>query len=193
VRWDSFAWDALKVMEQHEIERLLVTHDEIVVGIVTRETLRIFLSELLDPMTGLYRANYIQTIGENLIGKQCPFQLFFVDLDNFGEINKLYGHPVGDDIIQAFSVRLKSLTTDKDILCRYAGDEFVIITFRGDDEASHLLHSLSQEIMINDIFVSASVGLIDGNKESDFFINTFRDLVSKVSLMSTSSKKVRVS
>jgi diguanylate cyclase (GGDEF)-like protein len=189
---DAFAWEALKVMEQHEIKRLLVINDNNVVGIVTRETLKVNLKELIDPLTGLYRAPYIQTIGENLLEKRNSFCLLFIDLNNFGEVNKMYGHPVGDDIIQGFANRLKSLTTDEDFLCRYAGDEFVIITPRGDSVHT-LLRSLSQEVTINDIQVSAAVGWIDENKESDFFSFGFRDMLSKASLMSTSIKGIAVS
>jgi diguanylate cyclase (GGDEF)-like protein len=188
---DAFAWEALKVMEQHRIKRLLVKDDNNVLGIVTRETLKINLKELIDPLTGFYRAPYIQTIGENLLAERISFQLFFIDLNNFGEINKLYGHPVGDDIIQGYADRLRSLTTDGDFLCRYAGDEFVIITLRGESIYT-LLESLNQEVTIKDIQVSASVGSIDEKKESDFFSIKFRDLISKASLMSTSLKRINV-
>jgi diguanylate cyclase (GGDEF)-like protein len=189
---DTFAWEALKVMEQHEIKRLLVKDDNNVVGIVTRETLKVNLKELIDPLTGLYRAPFIQTIGENLMEERISFNLLFIDLNNFGEINKMYGHPAGDDIIQGFADRLRSLTTDEDFLCRYAGDEFVIITLR-KDILNTLLQSLSQEITINDIQVSAAVGTIDGYEESDFFSINFRDLLSKASLLSTSIKQIKVS
>jgi diguanylate cyclase (GGDEF)-like protein len=189
---EAFAWEALKVMEQHEIKRLLVTDDDNVVGIVTREILKVNLKELIDPLTGLYRAPYIQTIGENLLGSRIPFYLHFIDLNNFGEINKRYGHPVGDDIIQGYANWLKSITTDEDFLCRYAGDEFVIITLRGDDIHT-LLRSLSQEITINEIQVSAAVGSIDENQVTDFFSIKFREMISKASLLSTSIKKIKVS
>ncbi|MDB5055456.1 MAG: diguanylate cyclase protein [Bacilli bacterium] len=189
---DAFAWEALNVMEQHEIKRLLVEDDNNIVGIVTRETLKINLKELIDPMTGLYRAPYIQTIGEDLLEKRISFYLFFIDLNNFGEINKMYGHPVGDDIIQGFADRLRSLTAEEDFLCRYAGDEFVIITLR-EDSVHTLLQSLAQDVTINDIQVSAAVGWIDENKETDFFSIKFRDMLSKVSLMSSSNKRIKVS
>jgi diguanylate cyclase (GGDEF)-like protein len=189
---DAFAWEALDVMEQHEIKRLLVKDDNNVVGVVTRETLKVNLKELIDPLTGLYRAQYIQTIGENLLEKHISFYLFFIDLNNFGEVNKMYGHPVGDDIVQGFADRLRLLTADEDFLCRYAGDEFVIITLKGD-RVQTLLQSLAQEVTIKDIQVSASVGWIDENKEADFFSINFRDMLSKVSLMSTSNKRIKVS
>ncbi|MEX2460272.1 MAG: GGDEF domain-containing protein [Paenibacillaceae bacterium] len=187
---DAFAWEALKIMEQHEIKRLLVKEDDKVVGIITRETLKVKLKELIDPLTGLYRAPYIQTIGESLLERRISFNLHFIDLNNFGEINKKHGHPVGDDIIQGFANWLKSLMTDEDFLCRYAGDEFVIIT-RSDD--GELLRSLSHEVTINDIEVSAAIGSIDERKVPEFFVTKFRELISKASLLSSSIKQIRVS
>jgi diguanylate cyclase (GGDEF)-like protein len=190
---DSFIWDALNIMLQYQIERLPVTQDEQVVGLVTRETLKIKISELVDPLTGLFRAPYIHIIGEDLLKKREYFQLLFVDLNNFGMINKLFGHPVGDDVILGYAEKLKSLTEEGDYLCRYAGDEFVIITFRGQHSASLLAQLLSQSVFINDIEVSAAVGLIDHTCDSEFFSQTFRDMVSRSSLMSTSVKQTQIS
>jgi diguanylate cyclase (GGDEF)-like protein len=190
---DSFIWDALNLMLQYQIKRLPVTKDEQIVGIVTRDTLKIKLSEWVDPLTGLYRAPYIHIIGEDLLKKRECFQLLFVDLNNFGMINKLFGHPVGDDVILGYVEKLKSLSEEGDYLCRYAGDEFVMITYRGQHSSSLLARMLSQSILINDIEVSAAVGLIDNTCDSEFFSLSFRDMVSRSSLMSTSVKQTQIS
>jgi diguanylate cyclase (GGDEF)-like protein len=193
ISYDCFIWDALKIMIHYQIERLPVTKDEHVVGLVTRDALKIKLSEWLDPLTGLYRAPYIHIIGEDLLKKQVCFQLLFLDLNNFGMINKLFGHPVGDDVILGYAEKLKSLSEEGDFLCRYAGDEFVMITFRGNHSTSLLAELLSQPILINDIEVSASVGLINDSCDSEFFSQSFRDMVSRSSLMSTSVKQTNIS
>lgn len=186
---DQFAWDALETMEQHHIERLLVIHEEQVIGIVTRETLQIKLTQIVDPLTGLYRAPYIQQIGEHLLNHRQNFQLLFIDLNNFGEINKLYGHPVGDDILIEFSNRLRAVTNEQDYVCRYAGDEFVVITCRNENDAMRLGDSLSQPTVLQNVKVSASVGIANGHLVTDFFTQSFRELISKASLLSTSLKQ----
>lgn len=186
---DDFAWDALVTMEQHHIERLPVIHEEQVVGIVTRETLQIKLNQIVDPLTGLYRAPYIQQIGEDLLDQRQSFHLLFIDLDNYGEINKLYGHPVGDDILVEYSNRLRAATDERDYLCRYAGDEFVVITCRNENDATRLGHAISQPTTIQNVKVSASVGIANDNLISDFFTQSFRELISKASLLSTALKQ----
>lgn len=188
---DKFAWDALETMEQHHIERLLVVNEEEeVIGIVTRDTLQMKLGQILDPLTGLYRAPFIQQIGEHLLNTHTYFQLLFIDLNRFGEINKVYGHPVGDDILIEYSDRLRSLTNGHDYICRYAGDEFVVITCRNKNETLHIAEALSELTVLHNVNVSASVGVVDPSLVPNFYALPFRELISKASLLSTSLKQV---
>ncbi|TDF99432.1 GGDEF domain-containing protein [Paenibacillus piri] len=190
---DQFVWEALDIMEKHCIERLLVIDGEQTIGIVTRETVQIKLSQILDPLTGLYRAPYIQHIGEYMLNQRQPFQLLFIDLNNFGEINKVYGHPVGDDIIVGFSNHLRSSSDDRDYVCRYAGDEFVIITTRNEHDTLALVNSVSNPAMIHNINISAAVGLVNISLVTDFFTYSLRELISHASLQSTSIKRYSAS
>ena len=186
---DRFAWDALEVMEQHCIERLLVTHEEQAIGIVTRVALQGKLNQIVDPLTGLYRAPYIQHIGEHFLNRRQHFRLLFIDLNNFGEINKFHGHPVGDDFLVEFSNRLRTITNEQDYVCRYAGDEFIVITCRNENDAMQLEAALSQPVVIQNVTLSASVGIINGYLVPDFFSLSFRELISRASLLSTSLKQ----
>ncbi|WP_179136250.1 GGDEF domain-containing protein [Paenibacillus sp. 32352] len=166
---DQFAWDAIETMERNHIERLLVIHEDQVIGIVTRETLQIKLNQIVDPLTGLYRAPYIQHIGEHFLNRCQHFRLLFIDLNNFGEINKLYGHPVGDDFLVEFSNRLRTLTNEQDYVYRYAGDEFIVITCRNENDALQLEVALSHPVVIQNVTLSASAGVINGFLVPDFF------------------------
>ncbi|TYA10588.1 CBS domain-containing protein [Paenibacillus faecis] len=186
---DQFAWDALVMMERHHIERLLVVHEDQVIGIVTREKLQIKLNQLVDPLTGLYRAPYIQHIGEHFLNRRQQFRLLFIDLNNFGEINKLHGHPVGDDFLVEFSNRLRALTNEQDYVCRYAGDEFIVITCRNEYDGLQLEDALSQPVVIQNVALSASMGVINGFLVPDFFSLSFRELINRASLLSTSLKQ----
>ncbi len=186
---EIFIWDALKVMDQYRVERLLIMEEDKLAGLVTREAIRMKLSEFMDPLTGLYRAPYIQSIGEAFLRKEQPFHLFFIDLNGFGEINKRYGHPFGDDVICEFSSRMASLVIEeRDFLCRYAGDEFVMITLADEVEIDRYIQLFSRSVVISNVAVSAAIGYVNGLEEPGFFSLPFREILSKASLMSTSAK-----
>lgn len=53
--------------------------------------------------------------------------VLFIDLDQFKEINDLYGHETGDMVLQAISLRLISCVRQSDTVARMGGDEFIIL------------------------------------------------------------------
>jgi len=55
------------------------------------------------------------------------FALFFMDLDNFKNINDTMGHEAGDVLLQQIANRLKEIFRDSDLVTRLGGDEFVIV------------------------------------------------------------------
>jgi len=55
------------------------------------------------------------------------FGLIYVDLDEFKQVNDVYGHRVGDLYLQEVSTRMKHQLRSHDILARLGGDEFAIL------------------------------------------------------------------
>ena len=60
--------------------------------------------------------------------------MYLFDLDNLKKVNDQYGHEKGDEMIRSFGNLLRHHTRDGDILCRYGGDEFVVILRRISSE-----------------------------------------------------------
>jgi len=56
-----------------------------------------------------------------------PFSLILIDLNGFKDVNDTHGHPIGDQLLIQISRRLQTVLRDCDILCRWGGDEFVIM------------------------------------------------------------------
>nr|WP_320116639.1 diguanylate cyclase [uncultured Desulfuromonas sp.] len=56
-----------------------------------------------------------------------PMVVLFMDLDGFKQVNDIYGHDVGDKLLQGVAERVQQLMRDSDTLARMGGDEFVIL------------------------------------------------------------------
>lgn len=50
-----------------------------------------------------------------------------IDIDKFKNLNDIYGHIVGDKVISETASRITSVMSEKDYVCRYGGDEFIIL------------------------------------------------------------------
>jgi two-component system cell cycle response regulator len=50
-----------------------------------------------------------------------------LDLDGFKAINDRHGHAAGDRVLKCFAARAKEVIRETDLLCRFGGDEFVIV------------------------------------------------------------------
>ncbi|PKM82704.1 MAG: hypothetical protein CVU89_04170 [Firmicutes bacterium HGW-Firmicutes-14] len=84
-----------------------------------------------DPLTGLYNYRFFTERLDkeidlfNRINK--PLSLIILDIDHFKDFNDTYGHPAGDIALKEVSRIFKKNIRDKDVLCRYGGEEFLIL------------------------------------------------------------------
>lgn len=83
-----------------------------------------------DPLTGLAnRALFTETLAAHVEqandGWGCGILL--VDLDHFKDVNDLYGHPAGDEVIRETARRLTEIIGPSDMAARLGGDEFAVI------------------------------------------------------------------
>ena len=91
----------------------------------------------------------------------------FMDLDGFKEVNDIYGHNVGDELLITVSQRMKAALREGDTLARIGGDEFiaVMVDLNNIEESTpilkRLLQAASDPVTIgNDVMqVSASIGV----------------------------------
>jgi len=84
-----------------------------------------------DSLTGLYNRRYMMEMLERevrrAIRSQDPVGVIMLDLDHFKNINDNYGHESGDVVLQELSRFLQTHVRQEDIVCRYGGEEFIVI------------------------------------------------------------------
>jgi len=86
-----------------------------------------------DSLTGLPNREYMyEKIQEWVEAKNHRYDILYIDLDNFKNINDHYGHKIGDEILIEAAKRLSSFVNRDDLLIRQGGDEFII--FKKKDE-----------------------------------------------------------
>jgi diguanylate cyclase (GGDEF)-like protein/PAS domain S-box-containing protein len=84
-----------------------------------------------DPLTGLFNRRYMdESLRREMF--RCKRHgastgLIMMDVDHFKAYNDTYGHEVGDVILKELAAFLKSHTRDEDILCRFGGEEFILL------------------------------------------------------------------
>lgn len=123
-----------------------------------------------DPLTHLpnrrffaMEINRVLQEGEGL----GPCSIFFVDLDNFKDVNDLLGHTIGDKLLCSVALRMRSRMPERGMVCRFGGDEFVIVVPGRMQRrecsafAELLIEEISKPMVIdgNNLSVGASIGI----------------------------------
>lgn len=80
-----------------------------------------------------------------------------MDLDKFKPVNDIHGHAAGNQILRSVAEILSEATRSTDIVCRYGGDEFVVILVNSDrDGAGRVAEQIRQRVA--DLRVQTSEG-----------------------------------
>lgn len=111
-----------------------------------------------------------------VIGKRDKLEVavMLVDLDDFKPVNDLYGHDIGDRLLQEVSARMLGCIRESDTLARFGGDEFMVILSQRDQQqaslnarqvsrqvAEKIRHALQQPFKIDNfnLKISCSLGI----------------------------------
>lgn len=139
--------------------------------------LRLYRQATHDPLTGLLNRIALERHTEQIAQQQPRPQtaVILLDLDFFKKINDNYGHSVGDQVLRQFAELLKKESTDNELICRYGGEEFlVLVTHKNKQDViakaelvrqqteQLVLHTLEQEPF--HISVSQGISMLRKNE-----------------------------
>ena len=89
-----------------------------------------------DPLTNVYNRRFFDETFEKEIARSKrrgkPLCITMIDIDHFKRVNDQYGHAVGDQVLKNFGALLLSKTRKGDVVCRYGGEEFIILLTDAD-------------------------------------------------------------
>jgi diguanylate cyclase (GGDEF)-like protein len=97
--------------------------------------------------------------------QEKPLAIVFIDLDNLKPINDSLGHQAGDAILKEAARRLKLIAGKEHIICRYGGDEFIMLLQNINNNehaaaiATAILHNISQPFMINQVELNCTCSI----------------------------------
>ncbi|MGM0691311.1 MAG: bifunctional diguanylate cyclase/phosphodiesterase [Pseudomonadota bacterium] len=123
-----------------------------------------------DPLTDLPNRAFFEQLAPAALrhtkARSRARLLFYVDLDNFKDINDSLGHLAGDELLREVARRLREFPTDYRLICRFGGDEFLMLVEVNHDlniaaYAQRLRTVLSRPLTIEEhqIVVTASIGV----------------------------------
>jgi diguanylate cyclase (GGDEF)-like protein len=110
-----------------------------------------------DALTGLFNRRRVDREISELTAAHEPFALLFIDLDDFGLVNKSDGHEAGNEVLITVGRLLERNLASRDLVSRTGGDEFMIIL---RESRSELVESTAKRLIA---LLSAPITAASGN------------------------------
>ncbi|MDD3295777.1 MAG: diguanylate cyclase [Candidatus Omnitrophica bacterium] len=170
---------ALKVLTS--VRQLYKARDEL-----TKKEEQIQKMTLVDPLTGCYNWRYfLNRLSQEISrSRRYLYSVSFVgiDIDNFRQINEIYGVKVADQVTKDLVALLNRTLRKEDVLCRWRGDEFFIIAphieskngYRMAARIRNKINSYKFKYRNLTISIKASIGVTSSPEDSLF---NARDIV----------------
>ncbi|MBZ4681784.1 GGDEF domain-containing protein [Thermodesulfobacterium sp.] len=143
--------EAINLMARFNISHLPVVDDNSkLVGLLSLKDIIKSVPSMMyiDHLTGLNNRLYLDLLIPKLKRTKGPIGFIMADIDNFKNINDLYGHLIGDEVLKVVAQTLRKNVKISDEVIRYGGEEFLIILYRCDlDKVKMVGERLRERVM----------------------------------------------
>ena len=144
----SLRWHSLE-LQRKNLELQEISFTDVLTGVWNRR----YMEEILGAEAGQVLRNYQRARGSDIRRMDHRDLVFImVDVDFFKEVNDLYGHPAGDRLLQLVAQRLSTVVRKSDVLVRWGGEEFLIMSRSTDPGGTPAFCSRILEVMSSEAF-----------------------------------------
>lgn len=179
IKWRDELVGVLNLYVEHGHESTAIEREFLnaasksIAGIIERKRLeeKLMKHSYEDELTGLpNRRHFFENLDHSIARvkrSNLPLAVFFIDMDGFKPVNDIFGHDIGDLLLQESATRMNSCLRSSDTLARIGGDEFAVliepteIVNDVDGAASRLTSEMSKPFLIrgNQIQIGISIGI----------------------------------
>jgi two-component system cell cycle response regulator len=175
--------------ERVETPRLLEDGDHVTIGntilkfsmldeLEEHALTQLFELTIRDPLTRAYNRRYLTAHLQSELAfsarRDLPLALLMVDIDHFKHINDTYGHGLGDVVLQLVAASIQRLLRPYDALCRYGGEEFVVVARDSSSRNAEILaerirrhiEALSFDVPGGRARVTVSIGVVSWSAQA---------------------------
>ena len=144
----SLRWHSLE-LQRKNLELQEISFTDVLTGVWNRR----YLEEILPAEAGQVLRNYQRARGSD-VRKLDHRDLVFimVDMDFFKQVNDRHGHPAGDKLLQLVAQRLSTVVRKSDVLVRWGGEEFLIMSRSADPSGTAAFCRRVLEVMATEPF-----------------------------------------
>ncbi len=173
----SYLFNRELIEQETSILKSILSVMVMVIGsskVISRTLLELSYYSTHDPLTDIHNRRYFNEIMDYEIDRcqrhDRPFCLLMIDLDNFKDVNDTYGHLSGDMVLREIASLFRQTIRKGDVLCRFGGDEFVILLSETAPQGGIVLAETLRKLLQKNEFLSdngdsfhvtASIGLVN--------------------------------
>ncbi len=119
-------------------------------------------STMRDPLTGFYNRRFLDefasTFAASVKRRQTHVGILMCDIDFFKQVNDVYGHNVGDEVLKGVVNAIAKAIREADIAVRFGGEEFLILLQDVDEKAAlEISERIRENVEATEIFTAGNI------------------------------------